>query len=319
MNYKDWLFDWLENYVKSSSKTNTYEIYRMLSVRHVIPYLGDKNLSDLTVADLQKLISHLLANGNTRTGKGLSTGSVNLVISVIQSSLKTAYFVGLVPQYFANRIKHPKCDGKQVQCFSVAEQNLIEEYVLSSSKERLFGIVLCLYTGLRIGELLALTWDDIDFSQGLLRVSKTCHDRGGSVFEHNVGSPKTLYSKRVIPVPDRLLLYLQNMYSRSDCNFVISNGGRPVFIRSYQRTFALLQRKLGIEHKGFHSLRHTFATRALECGMDVKTLAELLGHKSATVTLNRYAHSLFEHKVVMMNRLGEKLRDFPQELVRLKK
>lgn len=79
----------------------------------------------------------------------------------------------------------------------------------------------------------------------------------------------------------------------------------PPTARSYQRTFELLQKRLHIGRKGFHSLRHTFATRALECGMDVKTLSEILGHKNATVTLNRYAHSLMEHKQDMMNKLGK--------------
>ena len=84
-----------------------------------------------------------------------------------------------------------------------------------------------------------------------------------------------------------------------------ANSVNGITVRSYQRTFELLQKRLHIERKGFHSLRHTFATRALECGMDVKTLAEILGHKNATVTLNRYAHSLMEHKQDMMNKLGK--------------
>ena len=89
-------------------------------------------------------------------------------------------------------------------------------------------------------------------------------------------------------------------------NFIIIFKREQVFtVRSFQRTFELLQKRLHIERKGFHSLRHTFATRALECGMDVKTLAEILGHKNATVTLNRYAHSLMEHKQDMMNKLGK--------------
>ena len=75
-------------------------------------------------------------------------------------------------------------------------------------------------------------------------------------------------------------------------------------VRGYQKTFALMLRRLGREHRGFHSLRHTFATRALECGMDVKTLADILGHKNPNITLNRYAHSMMEHKVAMMNRVG---------------
>ena len=88
---------------------------------------------------------------------------------------------------------------------------------------------------------------------------------------------------------------------------MVSANGKPVSVRSYQRSFELLLKRLNIPHKGFHSLWHTFATRALECGMDVKTLSEILGHKNPTVTLNRYAHSLMEHKAEMMNRLGKLL------------
>ena len=89
---------------------------------------------------------------------------------------------------------------------------------------------------------------------------------------------------------------------------MVSASGKPVSVRSYQRSFESLLKRLNIPHKGFHSLRHTFATRALECGMDVKTLSEILGHKNPAVMLNRYAHSLMEHKADMMNRLGKLLQ-----------
>ena len=101
----------------------------------------------------------------------------------------------------------------------------------------------------------------------------------------------------MIPLPKQLLPVLKEYKRKSISEYVVeSEKGEPPTVRSYQRTFGLLQKRLHIERKGFHSLRHTFATRALECGMDVKTLAEILGHKNATVTLNRYAHSLMEHK-----------------------
>ena len=97
------------------------------------------------------------------------------------------------------------------------------------------------------------------------------------------------------------------MKKKSNCKFVIADGEKSVFIRSYQRMFELFLKKLKLPYKGFHSLRHTFATRALECGMDVKSLSEILGHKNATITLNRYAHSLWEHKAEMMNKLSKML------------
>ena len=92
----------------------------------------------------------------------------------------------------------------------------------------------------------------------------------------------------------------------SNSEYVISSNGKPVTTRSYQQSFENMQKKLHIPHRGFHALRHTFATRALECGMDVKTLSEIMGHKNSTVTLNRYAHSLTEHKKAMINKLWSK-------------
>ena len=308
MKYKTWLLDWLENYVKPSAKIRTYERYYGICALHIIPSLGEYNLAEISVLDLQKFITALLSNGNHKTGKGLSANFVNTVISVIQNSLKTAHLIGLTPEYVANKIKRPRSAQKQVDCFTVGEQKKIEQYVLHSAKDKLFGVVLCLYTGLRIGELLALMWKDIDFGKGFLFVSKTCHD-GNDGYNHIriIDSPKTVNSRRVIPLPKQILPLLKNLKKRSNCEYIIADGDKPVFVRSYQRTFELLLKKLGIAHKGFHSLRHTFATRALECGMDVKTLSELLGHKNATVTLNRYAHSLLEHKTDMMNKLGKLL------------
>ena len=308
MTYKNWLHIWLENYIKPSSKERTYIRYWQLIRTHIAPKIGDKDVNDLTPIVLQSFVTELLNSGNLRTGKALSPNFVNTVISVVQNSLKTANLVGIASEYTANKIKRPKAKEKQVNCFTVSEQKKIENYILNSGKDKLFGIVLCLYTGLRIGELLALTWNDIDFGKGLLFVSKTCHDgNDGKNHIRIIDSPKTVHSRRVIPLPKQILSLLKDVKKRSKCEYIVADGDKPVFVRSYQRTFELLLKKLHISHKGFHSLRHTFTTRAIECGIDVKTLAELLGHKNATITLNRYAHSLLEHKVDMMNRLGKLL------------
>lgn len=308
MKYKDWLDEWLNHYVKTSSKQRTYERYRQTANVHIIPTLGDYELTELHPIVLQRFVSDLLVNGNKRTGKGLSPNFVKSMISVLQNSLKTAHILGLIPEYTADKIKRPKIVEKQVECFSVAEQKKIEQYVLESKKSKLKGIVLCLYTGLRIGELLALTWEDIDFRKGRLSVTKTCHD-GNVNGKHCiiVDTPKTETSRRYIPLSKPLLAVLKDLRKESKSDYVVSDKDNPVFVRSYQRTFELLLKRLDIPHKGFHALRHTFATRALECGMDVKTLSEILGHKNATITLNRYAHSLWEHKSEMMNKLGKLL------------
>ena len=304
MKYIDWLIQWLENYIRPSVKVRTYERYRLIVEQHIKDKTGSIELNDLSPLVLQSFITELLQSGNKRTGKGLSANSVNAVISVIQSSLRTAHLLGLTKEYMADKLKRPKLIERPVECFSLKEQKQIEQAVLNSKKDKLFGILLCLYSGLRIGELIALQWSDIDFAKGTLTVSKSCHDGQNGLI---IDEPKTATSRRTIPLPKQLMPLVKMLKKRSDSDFVVSSHGKPVSVRSYQRSFELLLKKLDIPHRGFHSLRHTFATRAIECGMDVKTLSEILGHKNPTVTLNRYAHSLMEHKQDMMNRLGKLL------------
>ena len=291
MKYTDWLIKWLEDYVRPSVKVRTYERYALIVEQHIKEAIGGAEPDDLTPLVLQSLVTELLRNGNKKTGGGLSASSVNAVISVIQNSLKTAHLLGLAKEYTADKIKRPKLTEKPVECFTFAEQKKIEQAIFAGKKDKMYGILLCLYSGLRIGELMALGWSDIDLAKGILTVSKSCHDgKGGLVID----DPKTAASRRVIPLPKQLLPILKALKKRSDSPFVVSANGKPVSVRSYQRSFELLLKKSDIPHKGFHSLRHTFATRAIECGMDVKTLSEILGHKNPTVTLNRYAHSLME-------------------------
>ena len=300
----DWLIQWLENCIRPSVKVRTYERYRLIIGQHIKDKIGSMELNDLSPFILHQFITELLQSGNRKTGKGLSANSVNAVISVIQSSLKTAHLLGLTTEYTADKLKRLMLKEKPVECFTLTEQKNIEQAILNGKKDKLYGIILCLYSGLRIGELMALQWSDIDFTKGILTISKSCHDgKDGLVIDE----PKTTTSRRVIPLPKQLLPLLKGIKKKSDSPFVVSANGKPVSVRSYQRSFELLLKKIKIPHKGFHSLRHTFATRALECGMDVKTLSEILGHKNPTVTLNRYAHSLMEHKADMMNRLGKLL------------
>ena len=304
MKYIDWLIQWLENYIRPSVKVRTYERYRLIVEQHIKDKIGGIELNDLSPLVLQSFITELLQSGNKRTGKGLSANSVNAVISVIQSSLRTAHLLGLTKEYMADKLKRPKLKEKPVECFTLAEQKQIEQAVLNGKKDKLYGIILCLYSGLRIGELIALQWSDIDLVKGILTVSKSCHDGKDGLI---IDEPKTAASRRTIPLPKQLMPLVKMLKKRSDSDFAVSSHGKPVSVRSYQRSFELLLKKLDIPHRGFHSLRHTFATRAIECGMDVKTLSEILGHKNPTVTLNRYAHSLMEHKQDMMNRLGKLL------------
>ncbi len=308
MKYAQWLDEWLKHYVQPSSKIRTYDNYVHLTTYHIKTKLGNYELEDLTPMILQKFFAELMQSGNRRTGKGLSTNSVNSIITVVQTSLKLAFHLGLCTEYVASRVKRPKKIEKEISCFSLAEQKQIEQFAKESKKRKFFGILLCLYSGLRVGELLALEWQDVDLTKGIISVNRSCHDGKDSTGKliRITDTPKTASSRRVIPLPKQMLPLFKDHKKKSISQYVIADDkGNPISVRSYQRSFELILKKLKIEHKGFHALRHTFATRALECGMDIKTLADILGHKNPTVTLNRYVHALWEHKAAMMNRLGK--------------
>ena len=303
MEYKEWLEKWLNYYVQPYAKERTYQKYKSQINLHIIPQIGDRDMANLSAVGLQEFVVSL-------SEKGLSANSVNGVITVLKSSLKRAEMLNLVEKQYTACIQRPKNREKQVECFSKMEQRKIEAYIFEKNKPKLLGIILCLYTGLRIGELMALEWSDIDLQKGMIKISKSCHDiwKNGE-YVKVIDTPKTQSSERIIPLPKQLIAYLKDWKKQAAGNYVISSErrhGAPV--RSYQKTFERVLKHLDIPHKGFHSLRHTFATRALECGMDVKTLSELLGHKNPTVTLKRYAHSMLEHKAEMMNRLGKLLQ-----------
>lgn len=299
MLYKNWLEEWLENTVKPTVKYRTYEKYGRIIKNQIDPDLGEADLAALSAAALQAFTADISLK--------YSSNTVNGIVAVIRGSLERACQMGLIDRQFADSIKRPRTVEKRVECFSVDEQKKIESYVLKSNKDKLFGIVLCLYTGLRIGELLALRWSDIDLENGVVTVSRSCCDTwANGKYVKLFDTPKTPDSCRVIPLPKQLMRPLNAIKKRSGSEMTISaDGDGQISIRSYQRSFELLLKRINVEHKGFHALRHTFATRAIECGMDVKTLSEILGHKNSTITLNRYTHSLTEHKIAMMNKLGK--------------
>ncbi|MDE6473488.1 MAG: site-specific integrase [Clostridia bacterium] len=300
MKYNQWLNQWLEYYIRPSTKDRTYNKYARIVYNHISPTLGDMDMQELTALELQKFSVDLL-------NKGMAPNTVNGIISIVKCSLRRAESLGIVDKQYADAITRPKTKEKDVESLSRDEQRKIEQYISDNKEDNRFGIILCMYTGLRVGELLALKWRDVDFIKSILTVNKSCHDswKDGE-YVKVIDTPKTDSSIRKIPIPKQLISKLKELKKKAKGEYVII--GKTQYgaqVRSYQRSFENLLNLLDIPHKGIHCLRHTFATRALEVGMDVKTLSEILGHKSPTVTLKRYAHSMIEHKAEMMNRVGK--------------
>lgn len=296
MIYSEWAGIWYRNYVQPYKKISTTQKYRDVLKKHVIPILGYVPVKALNGEIIQRFVCKL--------NETYSSGTVNTVIAVLLKSLNDARLNGVISAGEVPAFHRPQKVLRRVECFNSKEQRSIEKYILESKKKRLFGIIICFYTGLRIGELLALEWSDVDLENGRLNVNKSCHygrDVNG-VYKRIVEAPKTESSDRIVPIPRELTKYFK-MMDTGDCLNVVSHNGKPVPTRTYQAAFTSILKKLGIENRCFHSIRHTFATRALESGMDVRTLSELMGHKNPSVTLSRYAHSLIEHKTLMMEKL----------------
>lgn len=305
MKYKIWINEWLNVYVKQSIKEKTYINYSTMIRVHIIPHLGEYELEDMTLPVLQNFVLELGKTGNSKTEKGLSASTISIIITLIQRSLRFAVEIGKVDVQYSDHIKRPKLNSREIDSFTVAEQKKIESCILQHPQSKEIGILLCLYTGLRIGELMALRWCDIDLNDCLIYVNGTCRD--GFVdgkLTKVIDTPKTSSSKRMIPIPFQIVPYLVEVKKHSKSEYIIFGNNKLISVRAYQKRFTAILKKLNIEHRGFHALRHTFATRALECGMDVKTLSEILGHKNPNITLSRYAHSMMEHKIAMMNRVG---------------
>ncbi|CDC41724.1 integrase family protein [Firmicutes bacterium CAG:449] len=283
MKLKELLELWLERYMKHTIKIRTYNRYKSICELHLIKDLGEYELEELKPNVLQDfLLQKIDGNYSTNTIKG--------IVSVLKQALKLAITLEFVDKEYCSNLKMPSSEEKEISVFTKKEQQVIESFCLNHKKRNYIGIVICLYTGIRLGELLALTWEDINFNSNLLTINKTSYSaKVDGKTQIIVDKPKTKKSNRVIPLPNQLVKLLKIIKKESNSKYVITtrNSGM-VGNRSYQRTFKFILKKVNVPYRNFHSLRHTFATNAIELGMDVKTLAEILGHTNAMITLNRY-------------------------------
>ncbi|MBE5758358.1 MAG: hypothetical protein E7345_05515 [Clostridiales bacterium] len=271
-------------------KERTKKLYMYLFNQYIVPYFLDFDMAKLDEAILQDFLIYL-------ANKDLSTNTIKLIWRILKTIIKDNKL-----NISFDDIIIPKTHEKQVDAFTKIEQKQIEDKLNVDRSPKHIGIVLALYLGLRLGETLALKWEDIDFSGKVVNIRRTVYVDKNKL---NYSTPKTKSSIRTIPLPFFLEVLLRKIKKKSNCEFVVSHKDKPIVPRTYQHFFKSLQNKARIlKPKGFHSLRHSFATRAIECGIDIKSLADILGHKNPTVTLNRYAHSMMEYKKTIMNKIG---------------
>ena len=231
---------------------------------------------------------------------GLSAKAVRDIMTVYRSI--EAYAVreyGIKQTSFAM----PKAEKKQINVLNDIERKRLENYLIHNQNSTNISVLLCLFTGLRIGELCGLKWGDIDFQNGTVSVLRTVqriNKHGKS--EVVIGSPKSKSSIRIVPIPEFLLAILKKKRKNDDF-YIITGTCKPTEPRTMQNRFKSVLKLCGIRDVNFHLLRHTYATVCIENGFDPKTLSELLGHADASITLNRYVHSSMQMKKKYVSRL----------------
>lgn len=300
MKYRTYMAEWLKA-LRRQVKSKTYNRIVYYAIHQIVAKLGDYELEELKVPVIQKFIGNLSDN--------FSPGTVNGIVSIMRDSLTSARADEVTEVDFTGKIHYKYKREYKIMCLKESDQAKLESYIESNmdSSPKLYGIMICLYTGLRVGELMALRWSDIDFGKKLMSVNKTCHDDYTSgEYKKCIETPKTSSSFREIPLTETLLSGLRKLRRVGKSEYVIEGkDGKLISIRSYQKTFGSVLKKLGIPHIGMHGLRHTFATRSAEYGMDVKTLSEILGHSNPMITLKCYVHSMMDHKRAMMRKVSK--------------
>ena len=282
--------EWLSS-MKNQVKSCTYQKYECVCRNHIISDLGTIAVRYISRFTIMSFTERLLE-------KNLSTKTVNDILIVLGLALKYAQETYSITVPKINYIKE---NQKEMRVFSVQEQKVITEYLLQQIDIHKFGVLLALYTGMRIGELCALRWDDITdeyiiINKTIMRIKS---EQGKT--EVKIGSPKSESSNRIIPTP-KCLLPMINQFRGN--GYVLSNDKlKYTEPRLMQIKFGKMIDECKIKKANFHALRHTFATRCIEAGVDVKTLSEFLGHSDVKTTLNRYVHSSFELKQKSMEQL----------------
>ncbi|MDR2233107.1 MAG: site-specific integrase [Tannerella sp.] len=290
-----------KQYVKKSS----YSAYILLIENHLLPVFGYK--TSIGDSEVQKFVFQKLA-------EGLSHKTIKDILIVLKMVLKFGAknkvfeYVPFEVQYPTEREKH------DIEVLSRTNQKKLMNFIRENFNFRNLGIYICLSTGIRIGEICALTWEDIDAENGVIAVRKTIQriyviENGSRHTELLIDTPKTKNSIREIPMTKDLLQILKPLKKIVNNNFfVLTNDAKPTEPRTYRNYYKKMIKTLNIPELKFHGLRHSFATRCIESNCDYKTVSVILGHSNISTTLNLYVHPNMDQKKKCIEQMAKSLK-----------
>ncbi|MBQ8658073.1 MAG: site-specific integrase [Clostridia bacterium] len=298
-------------YKKYQVKESTYACYSNIIEKHIRPSIGILKIKKIDSTVIERFIDEKLNYGRIDRRGGLSRKTVKDMLTVLSLVLKYANKTGLMN---VGQIHYslPKIEKQEIEIFTAEEELTLINFALSGNDFQKFGVCLALYTGLRIGELCALQWGSIDLENSLIFVKNTLmriSDTDKKSIRKTkiiIDSPKTVAGRRAIPIPSFLLPKLYDLYGdyKNKQDYFLTGTSKYIEPSNYYVKYQKWLRDIHLSERSFHSLRHTFATRCVESGFDVKTLSEVLGHADVNVTLNRYVHSSIELKRLNMEKLS---------------
>ena len=290
----EWIEQWFEIYAKPNLRDSTARYYRMFIDQHVIPKLGSVKLSKLRSMQIQKFYNDLRTGGRVREVQkekqpGLSASYVRGIHTMLHTCLDAAVREKLILSNPTNDCKPPKLEKKEMKTL---EPEQVQAYLKAANARGLLPMFfLELTTGLRKSELVALLWSDVNWKDRTLSISKQAYKIEGKM---TVMPPKTGNSVRKIALSEELLDMLRQQreaFPESEYIFSSPVTGEMYHPDSVVNLHKKILKEAGLEHIRFHDLRHTFATLALQNGVDVKTVSAMLGHSSAGFTLATYTHT----------------------------
>lgn len=307
----DFLGEWVES-IRPKIKESSYIKYNSMIKHYIAPNIGEKKLSEISYTMLENFTNQLLLEGGYKNSV-LSSKTVNDTLTLLKSSFRyAANKYGVILCDF-NQMPYQRKDG-QIRVFSQKEHEQLTSYLYAHSNFRNLGILLALFTGIRVGELCALTWDHIHLDSGIITICQTMQRVENTNFKSRrtdmkthviITSPKSSSSIREIPLPAFLVDLLKETPHSEHGYFLSDSEDMYIEPRNLQTHFKTVLKKAGIENANFHTLRHTFATRCVELGFDIKSLSEVLGHANVNITLNKYVHPSMELKRDNMEKLSQ--------------